>query len=129
MDYFLCVIGMVMIVEGFPYFAFPQKMRIMILAVLEMSDDFFEELKTILKKESIDKLVIGMPFSMTGKRNHRTELTEQFAKRLDAHISIPIVYQDERLTSKAAGRLKKKGRLDALAAADILQQYLEKHAA
>ena len=27
MDYFLCVIGMVMIIEGLPYFAFPDKMK------------------------------------------------------------------------------------------------------
>lgn len=36
MDYFLCVIGMVMIVEGLPYFAFPEKMKRVITALLEM---------------------------------------------------------------------------------------------
>ena len=38
MKFFLCVIGMVMVVEGLPYFAFPVKMKLVIQKVLEMSD-------------------------------------------------------------------------------------------
>jgi uncharacterized protein len=38
MDFFLCVLGMVMIVEGIPYFAFPDKMKIWVRKVLEMPD-------------------------------------------------------------------------------------------
>ncbi len=38
MDYFLCVIGMVMIVEGLPYFAFPDKMKKFVLKLLEIED-------------------------------------------------------------------------------------------
>ena len=36
MDYFLCVLGMVMVVEGIPYFAFPEKMKLWVQKVLEM---------------------------------------------------------------------------------------------
>ncbi len=39
MKFFFCVIGMVMIVEGLPYFAFPRKMRQMVAVVLGMDDD------------------------------------------------------------------------------------------
>jgi uncharacterized protein len=35
MDYFLCVIGMVMIIEGLPYFAFPEQMKRLITSLLE----------------------------------------------------------------------------------------------
>jgi len=38
MKFFFCVIGMVMIVEGLPYFAFPQKMRQMVAMVLGLDD-------------------------------------------------------------------------------------------
>jgi hypothetical protein len=38
MDFFLCVIGMVMIVEGLPYFAFPDRMKEMMARVLELPD-------------------------------------------------------------------------------------------
>ena len=38
MDYFICVVGMVMIVEGLPYFAFPQRMKVWVKKVLEIPD-------------------------------------------------------------------------------------------
>ena len=38
MEFFLCVIGMVMIVEGIPYFAAPDKMKNMIQMLLELPD-------------------------------------------------------------------------------------------
>lgn len=38
MDFFLCVIGMVMIVEGLPYFALPDRMKEMMARVLELPD-------------------------------------------------------------------------------------------
>ncbi|MCF8024366.1 MAG: DUF2065 domain-containing protein [Desulfobacteraceae bacterium] len=38
MEFFLCVIGMVMILEGLPYFAFPDRMKEMMHRVLEMPD-------------------------------------------------------------------------------------------
>ena len=39
MKFFLCVIGMVMIIEGLPYFGFPDRMKAMMRIVLEMPDD------------------------------------------------------------------------------------------
>ncbi len=39
MKFFLCVIGMVMIIEGLPYFAFPDKMKEWIEKVIEMPDE------------------------------------------------------------------------------------------
>jgi len=38
MDFFLCVIGMVLVVEGLPYFAFPEKMRSWVKVLFEMPD-------------------------------------------------------------------------------------------
>ena len=38
MNFFLCVIGMVMIIEGIPYFAFPDKMKLWVQKVIEMPD-------------------------------------------------------------------------------------------
>ncbi len=39
MEFFLCVLGMVMIIEGLPYFAFPEKMKLWVQKVLEMPDN------------------------------------------------------------------------------------------
>ncbi len=38
MKFFLCVMGMVMVVEGLPYFAFPQKMRQMVAVILGLDN-------------------------------------------------------------------------------------------
>ncbi len=38
MKYFLCVLGMVFIVEGIPYFAFPEKLKIYLAKMLELPD-------------------------------------------------------------------------------------------
>ncbi len=38
MKFFLCVIGMVMIVEGLPYFAFPKRMKAMVRVILGLDD-------------------------------------------------------------------------------------------
>lgn len=48
MRFFLCVVGMVMIVEGLPYFAFPEKMKQMIQMVIEMADDSLRRFGFIL---------------------------------------------------------------------------------
>ncbi len=36
MDYFLCVLGMVLIIEGLPYFLFPEKLKTYMLKILEV---------------------------------------------------------------------------------------------
>ncbi len=38
MEYFLCVLGMVFIIEGLPYFAFPEKVKSYIMKLQEMPD-------------------------------------------------------------------------------------------
>ncbi|MBU1052728.1 MAG: DUF2065 domain-containing protein [Proteobacteria bacterium] len=38
MKYFLCVIGMVMVIEGLPYFAFPEKMKKWVIKIVEMNE-------------------------------------------------------------------------------------------
>lgn len=48
MRYFLCVIGMVMIVEGLPYFAFPERMREWILKVAATPDRTLRGVGTVL---------------------------------------------------------------------------------
>jgi hypothetical protein len=36
MDYFLCVLGMVLIIEGLPYFLFPEKLKIYMMKIVEI---------------------------------------------------------------------------------------------
>jgi uncharacterized protein len=48
MKFFLCVMGMVMVVEGLPYFAFPLKMKLVIRKTLEMSDKALQKYGFVL---------------------------------------------------------------------------------
>jgi uncharacterized protein len=48
MDYFLCVLGMVMIIEGLPYFAFPERMKAWVAKILEMPDAWLRRFGLVL---------------------------------------------------------------------------------
>jgi uncharacterized protein len=48
MDYFLCVLGMVMIIEGLPYFAFPEQMKSWVAKILEMPDAWLRRFGLVL---------------------------------------------------------------------------------
>ena len=60
MKFFLCVIGMVMILEGLPYFAFPENMKEMMRKVLDLPDD-------ILRKFGFVLMLAGLAFVYIGK--------------------------------------------------------------
>ncbi len=63
MEFFLCVLGMVMIVEGIPYFAFPDKMKIWVRKVLEMPD-------LQLRRTGLILMGLGLLLVYIGKRSH-----------------------------------------------------------
>ena len=84
--------------------------------------------------DPVDTLVVGMPRRLDGSPSDQTPKVEQFVKALRAATTRTVVAQDERLTShEAEERLalrerdwrKRKARLDAAAAAVILQEYLD----
>ena len=61
MDFFLCVLGMVMIVEGIPYFAFPDKMKVWVRKILEMPD-------LQLRRTGLILMGVGLFLVYVGKR-------------------------------------------------------------
>jgi uncharacterized protein YjeT (DUF2065 family) len=61
MKFFLCVIGMVMVVEGLPYVAFPLKMKLVIRKTLEMSDKALQKYGFVL-------MLLGLFLVYLGKR-------------------------------------------------------------
>ena len=86
------------------------------------------------EEDGLVALVIGLPRRLDGSANDMTPRVQKFAQTLGARTSLPVVLQDERLTSveaesRLAAREKdwrvRKARLDAAAAAIILQDYLD----
>ena len=84
--------------------------------------------------DGVASLVIGLPRRLDGSPNDMTSRVRAFATRVGAETRLPVVLQDERLSSREAeSRLAerekdwrvRKERLDAAAAAVILQDYLD----
>ena len=61
MKFFLCVVGMVLIIEGIPYFLFPLKWKQMLLKVDEMSESWLRIL-------GLMSIVIGLVIVFLGRR-------------------------------------------------------------
>ena len=59
MKFFVCVIGMVMVVEGLPYFAFPEKMKLVIRKVIEMPDKALQKFGFMLMLIGISLVYFG----------------------------------------------------------------------
>lgn len=95
-------------------------------------------LEDYLKRETVEKFVIGLPKQMDNTPSESEELIQSFLKRLSLKFpAMPIERQDERFTSKMAvqsmvdGGLKKKKRqdkalIDEISATLILQAYLNR---
>ena len=86
------------------------------------------------EEDGLTTLVVGLPRRLDGTANDMTPRVQTFAARLGQRTDLPVVLQDERLTSREAeSRLAlrekdwraRKTRLDAAAAAIILQEYLD----
>jgi putative Holliday junction resolvase len=84
--------------------------------------------------DGLEAVVVGWPRRLDGSPTDQTKHVEAFARGIEAQIAIPVVLQDERLSShEAESRLavresdwrKRKAKLDAAAAAIILQDYLD----
>jgi uncharacterized protein YjeT (DUF2065 family) len=59
MEFFLCVLGMVMIIEGLPYFAFPEKMKSWVQKMLEMPDSTLRKFGFVLMLTGLWMIYMG----------------------------------------------------------------------
>lgn len=84
--------------------------------------------------DRVDTIVVGLPKRLDGSPNEQTPRASGFADVLARRCGRPVVLQDERLSSHEADRLLavrerdwrvRKSRLDAAAAAVILQEFLD----
>ncbi|HUV63266.1 MAG TPA: Holliday junction resolvase RuvX [Sedimentisphaerales bacterium] len=104
------------------------------LAVIEGREQLLTKIARIVQVEEVQAIVLGWPLNMDGSEGPQTKLVRKFAEKLRAHIAVPIHLQDERLSSFSAEEKlapanltkgKHKKRLDAVAAAEILDAFLE----
>ena len=96
---------------------------------------FSLELKSIIDKEIICGIVIGLPLNMDGSEGARCQSTRAFARNINKFQDFPITFWDERLTTVAAersllsadlSRKKRRKVVDSVAAVLILQNLLDR---
>ena len=95
---------------------------------------FLERLNKILVEKEIDLVLIGLPRNIDGSYGPASQKVEAFVAVLKTAITVPIKMRDERLTSVMANRIliqgnvrrdKRKEKVDKMAAAILLQSYLD----
>jgi putative Holliday junction resolvase len=95
------------------------------------------EVERIARESDARQIVIGLPLDLAGEETERCATVRDIGRKLSDRLSIPVDYMDERLTSVRAERLvrssglpkgerERKERVDAAAAALILQAWLDR---
>ena len=88
----------------------------------------------VIDDDGLAAVVVGWPRRLDGTATHLTPIVEAFARALEQRVRVPVILQDERLSShEADSRLatrerdwrRRKQKLDAAAAAVVLQDYLD----
>lgn len=94
-----------------------------------------EELKKIISEKNIETIVLGLPKNMNNTIGERGEMVFSFKEKLEKSINLPVILEDERLTTRVAenilitadvSRKKRKKVIDKMAANIILQSYLDR---
>jgi putative Holliday junction resolvase len=95
---------------------------------------FLARLNELINVKEVELILIGMPRNMDGSYGPAAQKVEEFVEALKGLVSVPVKLWDERLTSAQANRVliqgnvrrdKRKEKVDAMAAAILLQSYLD----
>jgi len=100
----------------------------------EPSNKFLARLEELIGDKEVELILVGMPRNMNGSYGPAALKVQDFVETLKGALSVPIKTWDERLTSAQANRLliqgnvrrdKRKEKVDKMAAAILLQSYLD----
>lgn len=104
------------------------------VGMIDRQGDVAAQLRKLIAEYGASRLVAGLPVGLSGREGPQAEETRAFADALAAEVGVPLEYWDERLTTSIAEqsliaqgtrREKRKQQVDAVAAAVILQGYLD----
>jgi putative Holliday junction resolvase len=96
--------------------------------------DFLARLKALLVEKEVDLVLVGLPRNLDGSYGPAAQKVEAFVSALKTAIAVPVKTWDERLTTAQANRIliqgrvrrgKRKEKVDQMAAAILLQSYLD----
>ena len=99
------------------------------VGTVDVSADPVADIVRLAQEQRAEELVVGLPLSLTGAEGPQAQLVRQLIEALTSRLSIPVHAWDERLTTaearQRAPRGGRRGREDALAAAIMLQSYMD----
>jgi putative Holliday junction resolvase len=95
-----------------------------------------EALTELVRREGVDHAVVGLPLNADGSEGSQARRARNFAHVAQRVLGVPVSLWDERLSTQEAesilraqgrnvARLRRRGQIDAVAAAVILQDYLD----
>jgi len=93
-----------------------------------------DAIQQIVEENKVDKIVVGIPITLNGEISRQTQKVQQFVAHIQKNLNVPIETWDESLTTAEAeeilismnvSRRKRKKIIDQVAAALILESYLE----
>lgn len=107
------------------------------LLTLENNATILQAIREIVEREAVGLIVVGMPFNLKGNKGSKAREVDKFIRQLEEAIPVTVVRWDERFTSSLAHdtmirmgtkrkeRREDRGRIDAMAAAIMLQGFLD----
>jgi putative holliday junction resolvase len=107
------------------------------IAALKNDPSFVSRLQQVCVQEHVKLIVVGMPLNLKGQMAQKAEEVQKFIELIKSQLGLEVVPWDERFTTaiaqktmlsmgtKKKERQKKDGRIDSMAAAIILQGFLD----
>ena len=84
-------------------------------------------LRALVTEQGVERVLVGLPLSLSGGDSAQTAETRAFAARLDQTLSVPVELYDERFTTRLAERSGGRASEDSRAAAHLLESWLHRH--
>jgi putative holliday junction resolvase len=91
-------------------------------------EDGLKELERLISELEAELVIVGMPLTLRGEHGRQAQVTEEFVSLLRARVGIPVETFDERYTTALAQQTRSSTPEDALAAAHLLQGWLDRRA-
>jgi putative pre-16S rRNA nuclease len=87
----------------------------------------FAALRALVAETGAERVVVGLPLSLSGADSDQTRETRAFAQRLQRAVTVPVELYDERFTTRLAQRDGGRAAEDSRAAAHLLSDWLAFH--
>jgi putative holliday junction resolvase len=83
-----------------------------------------ERLRALVERLGIERVVVGLPLSLSGRDSAQTTETREFASALELMLPVPVELYDERFTTRIASQTRGRASEDSRAAAVLLESWL-----